>query len=91
MSETEREIANRFAGGDSGEARFTSGHWLTLATGAPVLASALVAFDCRVSDIAEIGSHGVFFGEVQAIHLSDGIDRPLLYLQGAYGSFSQFG
>lgn len=89
MPESEREVASRFAGGDSGEARFTIGSWLTLATGAPVLATALVAFDCRVSDIAEVGSHGVFFGEVQALHISDGVDRPLLYLQGAYGGFSE--
>ena len=90
MPESELELAARFASGDSGEARFTSGHWLTMATGAPILASALAAFDCRVSDIAEVGSHGVFFGEVQAIYLSDGVDKPLLYLQGAYGGFSEF-
>ena len=90
MPESELELAARVASGDSGEARFTSGHWLTMATGAPILASALAAFDCRVSDIAEVGSHGVFFGEVQAIYLSDGVDKPLLYLQGAYGGFSEF-
>lgn len=89
MAETEREIAARFAGGDSGEARFGFGNWLTLTTGAPVLATALVAFDCRVSDIAEVGSHGVFFGEVQALHISEGGARPLLYLQGAYGGFAE--
>jgi flavin reductase (DIM6/NTAB) family NADH-FMN oxidoreductase RutF len=89
MPESEREIATRFAGGDSGEARFITGDWITLATGAPALASALVAFDCKVSDIAEIGSHGVFFGEVQAVHLSDGLEGPLLYLQGSYGGFAE--
>lgn len=89
MTEPEHGIASRFAGGDNGESRFVSGSWLTLETGAPVLESALVAFDCRVSDIAEVGSHGVFFGEVQAVHLPECATRPLLYLQGAYGRFAE--
>lgn len=82
-------IASRFAGGESGEARFMAGAWMTLKTGTPVLESALVAFDCRVSDITEIGSHGIFFGEVQAVYQRETAVSPLLYLQGSFGTFAE--
>src|SRR4029453_10536541 len=41
------EIADTFAGrtGVLGSDRFTSGDWVTLSTGSPVLASAVIAFD----------------------------------------------
>jgi flavin reductase len=58
-----------FAGGvkDMGE-RFVVGEWTTLVTGAPVLREATVAFDCRVTQVAEVGTHDVVFCEVLAIH-----------------------
>ncbi len=82
-------IASRFAGGENGEARFISAAWMTLKTGTPVLESALVAFDCRVSGITEIGSHGIFFGEVQAVYQPETALGPLLYRQGSFGTFAE--
>ena len=38
-----------------------------LETGAPVLQDAVVSFDCRVAQFAEVGTHTVFFCEVEAI------------------------
>ena len=49
------------------DARFASADWTTLATGAPVLAEAGVSFDCRIAQITEVGTHSVFFCEVEAI------------------------
>ncbi len=43
------------------EARFDGGDWGLLATGAPVLLDAAVSFDCRISQIAVVGTHDVFF------------------------------
>lgn len=65
----QRPISDAFAGlgGLSGEQRFTHGAWTTLATGAPVLESAVVSFDCRIADVVEKGTHSVFFAEIQAI------------------------
>jgi flavin reductase (DIM6/NTAB) family NADH-FMN oxidoreductase RutF len=51
------------------EERFAVGEWLTLTTGAPVLASAVVAFDCRTIEVKAVASHNVFFGAVQAVRL----------------------
>jgi flavin reductase len=80
----EEEIANRFAGRTvSREERFGAGEWITLATGSPVLASAVVAFDCRVSEIKTVASHNVIFGVVEAVRL--GATGPaLVYHERAY-------
>lgn len=74
-------LAVEFAGLGSVSAldRFAGGDWQTLETGAPVLSDALVAFDCRVTDIKPVSSHFVVFGEVVGLHF--GPTRPaLIYL-----------
>ena len=65
----QRPISDAFAGlgGLTGEQRFLHGAWTVLATGAPVLESAVVSFDCRIADVVEKGTHSVFFAEIQAI------------------------
>lgn len=88
VAAADRAIAARFAGGESGEPRFAGGRWSRLETGAPVLETALAAFDCRVSEIAEIGSHGIVFGEVSAVQLAADDAAALLYRQGCFGSFT---
>ncbi len=47
--------------------RFAAGAWGTLITGAPVLQDALVSFDCRITQVLEVGTHSVLFCEVEAI------------------------
>jgi len=53
-------------------ARFETGTWHTLVTGAPALSDATVAFDCRITEATEVGTHTVFFCEVQAIQVGEG-------------------
>ncbi|MBO0710620.1 MAG: flavin reductase [Acetobacteraceae bacterium] len=65
------------------EARFDSGTWQTLSTGSPVLADATVAFDCRMTESVEIGTHTVFFCEVEAIQIGDVRDA-LVYYERSY-------
>src|SRR2546421_51713 len=67
------------AGGD----RFASGDWLTLSTGSPVLASAVIAFDCRIVEVRSVGSHNVFFGAVETVRLGPG-GPALVYHDRAY-------
>src|SRR5258707_14163889 len=57
------EIADIFAGrtGVAGGDRFVTGDWLTLSTGSPVLASAVIAFDCPILEVRSVGSHKVVF------------------------------
>src|SRR5690606_37671697 len=66
-------IADLFAGrtGAAGEERFKGGEWMTLSTGAPILRSAAVAFDCRTIDVKTVGSHNVFFAVVEAVHIGN--------------------
>ena len=63
--------------------RFETGTWTTLDTGAPVLADAVVSFDCRVAQVTEVGTHTVFFCEVQAIQ-SAKAHEGLIYFGRSY-------
>ena len=65
---TRKDLSQLFAGvGHVPMAeRFTRGEWAVLSTGAPVARDALVAFDCKLADARDIGTHGVFIGCVVA-------------------------
>ena len=67
----EEKLADMFAGrsGVHLEERFSIGEWITLKTGSPVLASAVIAFDCRTIEIKAVASHNVMFGAVEAVRL----------------------
>lgn len=56
-------------GHDDAKARFSYGTWEQLVTGAPALADAAVAFDARVAQVTEIGTHSVFFAEIEEIRI----------------------
>ncbi|MGU7768680.1 flavin reductase [Burkholderia sp. MR1-5-21] len=73
LSSSQAEISSVFAGATrcAPEARFETGEWIELATGAPVLQGALVSFDGRITDVVEKGTHTVFFVEIEAVRHSD--------------------
>jgi len=64
------------------EARFDTAAWTTLATGAPVLSDATVAFDCRIDRVVEVGTHDVFFCIVEAVHLGPVHEGLIYYARG---------
>jgi flavin reductase len=77
----QREVARAFASAAGRRAdRFEGTAWTRLVTGAPVLAGAPVAFDCRLSDAKDVGTHAVFFGEVVAV--AHGPEQPVLLYGG---------
>ncbi|MGH7121590.1 MAG: flavin reductase [Acetobacteraceae bacterium] len=80
------ELSALFAGetGKKVGERFTAGEWGDLATGAPVLAGAVVSFDCLVSQVTEVGTHSVFFCAVEAIRLGAEEDDALIYFRRRY-------
>lgn len=86
----DRALADRFASPIPAEEKFDAGLWTTLATGAPVLESALVAFDCHVSQAVSVGTHAIFFGEIEQIRVRDASSKPLLYAHGGYGGFTEY-
>jgi cob(II)yrinic acid a,c-diamide reductase len=63
--------------------RFALADWKSLVTGAPVLSDAIVAFDCRLTDLKHVSTHTVLFGEVVGIHLGPA-NPALLYLDRAF-------
>ncbi|MCK0198876.1 flavin reductase [Ancylobacter sp. 6x-1] len=72
-------LSMAFAGGVKAmDERFAGGEWTALATGAPVLTEATVAFDCRVTQMSSVGTHDVMFCEVLAIH-EGGSSQGLVY------------
>jgi len=78
LAQDHERLAGRFAAkrANEQEDRFLDGEWITGATGAPVLADALAALDCRVTNIIPLDSHAILIGEVERI--SFGAHRPPL-------------
>jgi flavin reductase (DIM6/NTAB) family NADH-FMN oxidoreductase RutF len=85
LSASHRELAHRFAGsgGVEGPARYEGGQWVAAATGAPLLADALAAFDCSVEEIIERHSHAIVIGRVEAVRRRGG-GGALVYWRGDY-------
>src|SRR5262249_16782445 len=79
------EIADIFAGrtGVAGGDRFASGDWLTLSTGSPVLAAAVIAFDCRLVEGRSVGRQNVLFAPVETLRLG-ARGRAVVYHDRAY-------
>lgn len=84
----DRSLSDRFASPIPGEEKFQQGLWQPLSTGAPVLESALVAFDCRLSEAIEAGSHDILLGRIEAVKVGDTEVQPLMFAQGSYGGFA---
>jgi flavin reductase len=80
------EVSRVFAGATkcSMEERFDAGTWIALATGAPVLEDAMVAFDCRVAEMLEKGTHLVVFAEIEAIRHGSPQEGGLIYFGRDY-------
>jgi flavin reductase len=85
LGAAEEKLADLFAGrsGVHLHERFSLGEWITLKTGSPVLASAVVAFDCRTIETKVVASHNVVFGAVEAVRLGPG-GPALVYHERAY-------
>jgi len=85
LGSADAEIADLFAGrtGVAGSDRFAAGEWTVLATGSPVLARSVIAFDCRIIEVRSVASHNVFFGAVEAVRLGPG-GPALVYHERAY-------
>lgn len=81
-----QEAVSRLFSGANGlsiEDRFAITPWSSLITGAPVLEDALVSFDCHITGVTSVGTHGVFYCEVQQIrHV--GQHEGLLYFDRQY-------
>lgn len=86
LAAEQESLSRCFAGldGVSMDERFRRAAWTTLATGAPALEGALVAFDCRLTEVKEVGTHSVLFGLIEAIDLARPERDALLYVNRGY-------
>ncbi len=80
-------VSDTFAGryGDKGDAKFGCAEWDVGETGSPLLNGALVSFDCKLVGERTVGSHHVFFGEVEQVRLPEH-GRALIYSNRSYGT-----
>ena len=86
------QLSTAFASKLSSEERFEQGSWTELATGAPILADALVSFDCEIEDIQQVGTHSIFMCRVVAINQSEQQSEQqdsLVYFNRAYHQLAQ--
>jgi flavin reductase len=83
LSARHERLSRLFGGRISFDERFAAAAWSTLETGAPVLADCAVAFDCRIVDVANVGTHDVLFCRVVALRRSECTDN-LIYFDRDY-------
>ena len=85
LSARQEALSPLFAGqvDASMKERFDVAAWSALATGSPVLANAVVSFDCRITQVTEVGTHSVFFCEVEAIQ-ARAEQEALIYFSRSY-------
>ena len=85
LSQQHVSLAKVFSGQAtlSGEDRFADEDWCPLATGAPVLKSAVISLDCELLQTIETGTHALIIGKVVAGRQSP--DEPaLIYVDGQW-------
>ncbi|MBS28829.1 MAG: flavin reductase [Alphaproteobacteria bacterium] len=79
------DVVDMFAGKTDvkGPARFETGRWGLLATGAPVFVGAVGVMDCRLEETLERHNTIIAIGRVVAIGSETSAD-PLVYFRGGY-------
>jgi flavin reductase (DIM6/NTAB) family NADH-FMN oxidoreductase RutF len=87
LKEDQEELSNRFAW--TKEDRFAMGNWTTAVTGAPVLEDALAWLDCTIYSRHTAGTHTIYIGEVQACHVLEPEQKPLIYWNRGYRSIAE--
>lgn len=87
LTDAQAHIAECFAGRTKiyGAARFATGDWRRLATGAPVLGDALAVFDCELEREYDSPTHSILIGRVRGLLHNDD-SRSLVYTAGSFAS-----
>jgi flavin reductase len=85
LSADQQHLSPVFAGMGEGDydARFATADWTGLPSGTLALKGALVSFECRVVQVSEVGTHSVFFCEVDAVHAGEP-GQALVYFSRKY-------
>lgn len=86
LKEDQEALSNRFAFFDGD--RFAEGDWGVGVTGTPVLNDALAWLDCTIYSRHTAGTHTIYIGEVQACHVLEPEEKPLVYWNRGYREIS---
>ena len=79
----QQAISAAFGGKLRGVERFRLGDWRLSDDGLPYLESAQANIFCRTEQVVPFGTHSIFIGAVDWVHLAEVIS-PLLYEDGRY-------
>lgn len=82
-----QDLSNLFGGKTAMDERFASATWSRGQSGSAVLADASVSFDCRLSQITEVGTHDILICEVLSVAISQEA-RSLIYFNRQYHELS---
>jgi flavin reductase len=84
LTDDHMHLAGKFAGSEQDMAlRYASANWVSMASGMPALADAIVNFDCEMESVQQVGTHHIMIGRIVALRQrSDG--RALLYMDRSY-------
>lgn len=74
---------------DKRDQRFASSEWRSGAKGLPYLQTAIASLFCTIEQAHDYGTHTVFFGRIDDIHVSDEIRNaePLIWINGGPARF----
>ncbi|MBR0560559.1 flavin reductase [Neokomagataea anthophila] len=85
LSDGHETLSNHFAtSAVSMEERFSLGAWHTGKYKQPILEDALVSIECTVSNLQDVGTHTVVFGEVLNINIHPSKTESLLWAKRQY-------
>ena len=87
LQASQKDLSQVFAGVGNVpmQERFAISQWGALVTGAPYCREALVALDCKVTEVRDIGTHTIFIGAVVAT-AEHAESEPLVYQRRAYAT-----
>jgi flavin reductase (DIM6/NTAB) family NADH-FMN oxidoreductase RutF/DNA-binding IclR family transcriptional regulator len=85
LSADQEQLCRSFA--TRGREKFEGTNWRPAPSGSPIFAEVVAWMDCEVEAIHEAGDHYIVVGRIRDMQIGDG-DRPLLFFQGGYGSFT---
>ena len=78
-------LAKRFAGQINTDLdRFVGVDTFSMISGAPLIQNGIAFFDCKVSNILDVGGTALYLGEVLAVQNTRGERQPLLYFDRAW-------
>ncbi|WP_138379231.1 flavin reductase family protein [Luteithermobacter gelatinilyticus] len=89
LSEEQTDISNICAGGKPALERVNDEHWIVQDHKPPVLKGAQAIIHCIKTQCFSYGSHDIFIGDVTGVSVEGNV-RPLIYLDGKYGTFAPF-